>query len=96
MKLRLNLDEASPEELARGIAAAEAVFAAAGISAEEAANGMFALEGWDDQSFPEDEEPTEDDDRAAAVWMDANKAALKACCTDWPEVPRELRLELLD
>lgn len=96
MKLRLNLNEASPEEMARGIAAAEAVFADAGISAEEAADGMFALEAWDDQSFPEDDEPTEADDRAAAVWMDANKAALEACCAGWPEVPRELRLELLE
>lgn len=95
-KLRLNLDEASPEEKARGIAAAEAVFEEAGISAEEAANGMFALEGWDDQSFSDDAEPTESDDAAAAVWMEANKAALKACCVGWPEVPRELRLELMD
>ncbi|MBZ9991204.1 hypothetical protein LB572_29355 [Mesorhizobium sp. BH1-1-5] len=96
MKMTLNLEGASPEEVARGISAAEAVFAEAGITAEEAADGMFALEGWDGQSFSEDAEPTEDDDAAAAVWMKANKAALEACCAGWPEVPRELRLELLE
>jgi hypothetical protein len=98
MKLRLAIKGASPEDIQRGIEAAEQVFASAGISAEQAADGMFALEGWDDASFPDDGKPTEDDDNAAAVWMAANKAAISACCSGWPadEVPPHLLLELVD
>ncbi|AZO00575.1 hypothetical protein EJ066_27560 [Mesorhizobium sp. M9A.F.Ca.ET.002.03.1.2] len=98
MELRLNVRGASDEEKQRGIEAAKAVFAAAGISAEQAADGMFALEGWDDASCPEDGEPLEEEDNAATVWMDANKAAIRACCADWPadEVPPHLLLELVD
>jgi hypothetical protein len=84
MKLRLEIMGASPAESQRGIAAADAVFAAAGISAEQATDGMFALEGWDDASFQADMEPDEDEDLAASVWMEANKAAIQACCADWP------------
>jgi hypothetical protein len=84
MKLRLEIKGASPEEQQRGVEAAKVVFAAAGISAEQAADGMDALEGWDDASFPDDEAPTEDEDAAASIWMDANKAAIAACCADWP------------
>jgi len=81
----------------RGIEAAEKVFAIAGISAEQAAGGMFALEGWDDASFADGREPTEDEDNVAAVWMEANKAAIYACCVDWPadQVPPYLLLELV-
>ena len=98
MKLRLEIEGASPDEQQRGIEAAKSVFAAAGISAEQAADGMFALEGWDDSSFPDDEAPTEDEDAASAIWMDANKAAIAACCADWPvdAVPPHLLLELVD
>lgn len=63
MELRLNIEGATPEELARGIAAAEAVFSRAGITALQGAEGLFALEGWDIKGFPEDDQPTEDEDR---------------------------------
>ncbi|MCZ8548129.1 hypothetical protein OOJ09_28465 [Mesorhizobium qingshengii] len=40
MELRLNIEGATPQELERGIAAAEAVFARAGITALEGAEGL--------------------------------------------------------
>ncbi|ESZ66609.1 hypothetical protein NL532_11555 [Mesorhizobium sp. C120A] len=55
-----------------GIATARAVFISAGVSAETAADGMFAVEGWDDAGFPDVGEPTEAGDIAATVWMDAS------------------------
>lgn len=79
MRLRLEIKGASPEEKLRGIEAATAVFAAAGTSAEQGANGMFVLEGWDDANFQDDMEPDKDEDHAASVWMAANKAAIEAC-----------------
>ncbi|MER9236907.1 hypothetical protein NKI56_33790 [Mesorhizobium sp. M0622] len=54
MNLLLRVKGASREEISRGVLAAEAVLERAGITAEEAAEGMFALEGWDISGFPED------------------------------------------
>lgn len=98
MALRLDIPGASGAEIQRGIEAAEKVFAIAGVSAEQAADGMFALEGWDDASFPDDGKPTEDENDAAAVWMEANQAAINACCADWPadQIPPYLMLEFVD
>ncbi|MER8753042.1 hypothetical protein NKH57_28025 [Mesorhizobium sp. M1050] len=96
MELRLNIDDATPQELARGIAAAEAVFERAGIMALQGAEGLFALEGWDFKGFPEDDKPTEDEDRTATVWMEADKAAVTACCAGWPEVPHHQVMELIN
>jgi hypothetical protein len=99
MKLRLDIEGASADEQRRGIDAAKAVFAEAGMTAEQAADGMFALECWDDASFADDEAPTEGESAAASVWMDANKAAIAACCADWPAAvvpPPFLLLELVD
>lgn len=98
MELRLNIEGATPEELARGIAAAEAVFSRAGITALQGAEGLFALEGWDIKGFPEDDQPTEDEDQAASVWMEADEAATTACRAGWPEdkVPGHQIMELID
>ncbi|MGY2991218.1 hypothetical protein [Mesorhizobium sp. URHB0026] len=98
MELRLNIEGATPEELACGVAAAEAVFARAGITGLQGAEGLFALEGWDIKGFPEDDQPTEDEDQAASVWMEADEAAMAACCAGWPEdkVPRHQIMELID
>jgi hypothetical protein len=54
MDLILSVPGASPEEIARGIAAAESALERAGFTAEEAADGVFALEGWNINAFPED------------------------------------------
>ncbi|TPL05817.1 hypothetical protein FJ938_14480 [Mesorhizobium sp. B2-4-14] len=85
MPLRLVIESASHEELARGVAAAEAVFQSSGISYEDAASGMLAVELWDMKGFPEDAEPTEEQDAAASVWFEAERAACEACCAGWSE-----------
>ncbi|MER9332892.1 hypothetical protein NKJ06_02565 [Mesorhizobium sp. M0293] len=94
MDLLLTVPGASPEEIARGIAAAQAVLDRAGITAIEAAEGLFALEGWDDASFPDEGEPTEEEDEAASAWMEASRAALDACCADWPAEKRPVAADL--
>lgn len=88
---------ASPEEMQRGVEAARAVLDRAGMTAEQAADGAFALEGWDEMGFPSDQEPSEAEYAAADVWYEANNAALKACCDGWPEEKRlkAFGLELL-
>ncbi|RWP51366.1 hypothetical protein [Mesorhizobium sp.] len=84
----MNARGATPEEMKRGIEAAKAVLARAGMTGEEAASGAFAVEGWDDTGFPEDGEPTEAEYKAADVWHEANNAALAACCAGWPDEKR--------
>ncbi|TPL21008.1 hypothetical protein FJ945_19905 [Mesorhizobium sp. B2-4-9] len=93
MDLVLTVPGASPEEISRGIAAAEAALERAGFTAEEAAQGAFALEGWDINGFPEDGL----DRRAGAgaqAWGQAHTAALEACCAGWPEERKPLNVDL--
>ncbi|WP_210346938.1 hypothetical protein [Aminobacter sp. SR38] len=81
--LYLRIKGVSPEDKQRGIAAAQAVIDAAGITALRACSGMFALECWDDGGFVG--ELNDEDWEAAAAWLDAESAAIDACCIGWPE-----------
>ncbi|QKC90595.1 hypothetical protein EB230_20960 [Mesorhizobium sp. NZP2234] len=67
------------------------------MTAERAAGGAFAVEGWDEMGFPPDQEPSEAEYAAADVWYEANNAALQACCEGWAEEKRlrAFGLELL-
>jgi hypothetical protein len=79
---------ATPEERQRGVDAARAIIESSGLTAEEAADGSFAVEGWDEMGFPPDQEPSEDEYAAAEVWWAASNAAIKACCEGWPDEKR--------
>ena len=83
MGLHLRIHGVSPEDIQRGIDAAEAVLQAAGLTALRACSGMFALECWDDAGF--EGELSEEDAKAADVWLEAEAAAIDACCIGWPE-----------
>lgn len=89
MDIRINVPGASSEEIEQGLAAARAVFEEAGISAERAAEASFAIEGWDEAGFPDDDSYPDDEDFAFAhVWGEADEVAAAACCQDWPEEKR--------
>mgnify|MGYP001089111947 CR=1 FL=1 len=92
MDLLMDAKGAAPEEKRRGVDAAMAVLDRAGMTADEAASGAFAVEGWDDMGFPPDREPSEAEYKAADVWYEASNAALDACCAGWPE-DRRLRVQ---
>lgn len=98
MELILRVDGATPAQIAEGIAAAKAVFDASGVAPQTAAEGFFALQAWDDASFPEDGEDalTDDDSRLADIWLDAERAALRACAVDGMVPEGELELLLTD
>lgn len=96
MDLLLSVPGASPEEISRGIAAAQQALERAGFTAEQAADAAFAVEGWDMNGAPED--GLDDWDCGAAdAWGQANRAALEACCAGWPDdrKPTAVSLELL-
>ena len=60
-----------------------------GMNPVDAANGFFAMESWDDAGFPDDGDDamTEEEGRGADIWLEATKAAVKACCSTWTDPP---------
>lgn len=83
MGLHLSIDGVSAEDKQRGIAAAEAVLRAADMTADQASAGMSALEWWDDDGCQG--EMSDEDSHAASVWLEAEAAAIDACCIGWPD-----------
>ncbi|TAM36955.1 MAG: hypothetical protein EPN61_15310 [Burkholderiaceae bacterium] len=93
-QLALHIEGATPDDLARGVAAAQAVFDDTGVTPAKAARALFNRDGWDVRGFPEEAQPTEAEMQAAAVWEDAEFAATSACCAGWATVPVSAHLEL--
>lgn len=79
-RLLVHVEGASPEELARGLAAAQQVFDAAGVTAFAAA-AVFKTE--EERGDLRDEE-----ERLVHLRNDAARAAAAACCDGW-ELPKE-------
>lgn len=84
--IKLTAPGASAADIARGEAAAQAVFDEAGLNAKDAAVAGFRLEiaerGWNAEQ-PLSAEPfglREGEFDAALVWMHACDAAVLACC----------------
>lgn len=95
--LKIAIPGASPDDLQRGLEAAEAVISAAGVTAERAAEGVFAREGWDAGGFQG--EISDEDMEAAATWDKADLAAVEAVCAEWGhdrKRPDTARLEIVD
>ena len=59
MTITMRVEGAQPEEIVRGLIAAQEVFAKAGITPDQAATARFIVEGWDIRGFagkvPEEE-----------------------------------------
>jgi hypothetical protein len=88
-KLVLHVEKAREEEIARGVAAAEAVLYRDGDIdpvAAMAANGRRDFIMYDDDGQPIDD-ITDEQHRLAELWEDALAAALDACCAGWAERP---------
>jgi hypothetical protein len=94
MDLIVHVHSATVAECEAGIAAANAVFAAAGCTPLEAAQGFFDRDCWDDCGFP-DPAPSPETFMHADAWMSAEEAALEACCRGWPAIPSGSYLELV-
>lgn len=92
--MELRVQGASRVQLDRGLVAARAVFARAGVTPLEAAQADWDREGWDLAGFDPSREPPEAVMSIADVWSEANQAAVAACCDGWAEVPRGAALEV--
>lgn len=94
MYLTLIVEGATPDEIARGLDAAQAVFDRAGVTALQAADARFAVEGWDIGGF--EGEISGDDLAICTVWDEAQDAERDVCCQGWSEERREdVYLELV-
>lgn len=88
-KLALQVEGASEDELARGLAAAHAALHRDGdvdLVAAMAANASRDFIMLDDKLEPIND-ISEDEHRLARLWEDALGAALDACCADWKNQP---------
>lgn len=88
MTLRIEIDGASVEEIARGVAVAEALFEAADVSPLRAAAAAFRQEG-------EIEILTDVECQDAELWRQADRAAARACCEGWATQPDTAALEIV-
>jgi hypothetical protein len=83
------IEDTSPEEIAKGLRAAQAVLDAAGVTDAEAAWGLFELESFDDAPERNAERRVANAAFDAGVaLMQARKAAIAACCQGWAHCPR--------
>lgn len=71
------------EQAAIAVPAAVKVLAAAGLTAQQAAQANFDRECWDNAGFPEP--PPTEALKIADVWEDAATAAQQALSRQWPE-----------
>lgn len=94
MSITISIPGATADELQAGLAAAYAVFAAAGVTAEEAAEAHFDS-GWGVRGFPGGPQ-AEDIARLASLWEAADSAAVNACCSGWASKPERARLALVE
>ncbi|MEF7616293.1 hypothetical protein V4F39_20430 [Aquincola sp. MAHUQ-54] len=86
MVLRINIEGATEEEVARGIAAAKAHLAFRGFDPAEAAASCVKRDRWSGNGF-RGAEPTDREMQAADAWDEADRIAAAACCEGWRAAP---------
>lgn len=95
MTITIRVEGAQPEEIVRGLLAAQEVFDKAGVTPDQAATARFVVEGWDIRGFAG--KVPEEELAICTVWDEADQAAVQACCAGWAadKVPSSADLELL-
>jgi hypothetical protein len=95
MTITIRVEGAQPEEIVRGLLAAQEVFDKAGVTPDQAAMARFVVEGWDIRGFTG--KVPEEELAICTVWDEADQAAVQACCSGWDadKVPDSADLELV-
>lgn len=93
MALRITIENASSQELQRGVDAARDFFAAIKLDPKEAARAAFAREGWAMAGYP-DGGLSDATSKAADAWSEADRVAVEAACATWPVKPSTADLSL--
>jgi hypothetical protein len=94
MTITIRVEGAQPEEIVRGMLAAQEVFDKAGVTPDQAAMARFVVEGWDIRGFTG--KVPQDELAICTIWDEADQAAVQACCAGWPadKAPSSADLEL--
>jgi hypothetical protein len=99
-KLSIRIEGATEAEIARGIAAAQFVFARAYTTAWEAAYAALRREDYipyfDDNGEISGPHMTAEELRICDLWDEADSAAVLACCERWAEKPERANLEIIE
>ncbi|WP_432289253.1 hypothetical protein SLT36_31495 (plasmid) [Aminobacter sp. BA135] len=85
MPLTLEIPGASPTEIQRGLAAAQAILDMYGVTAEQGDYSTWKVENAHEPLYSldgEDLEPIKEDERISVIWYRAQAAAVKACGKD--------------
>ncbi|XAH23840.1 hypothetical protein AAFF27_01240 [Xylophilus sp. GW821-FHT01B05] len=94
MELSIDMEGASAQSLALGVAAALEVFRAANVSPAAGARAIFARDSWGALGYPEEALPAATFLDAARAWEKAELAAHQACCGDTAASPQACTLRL--
>ena len=98
--LAVNVEGATVDEIVKGIAAAQAIFAKAGTTAYGAASARLRREGYadylDEDGKISEDSMTDEEARVCMVWEEAEEAAIAACCEGWAVKPTSAYLELVE
>lgn len=95
MTITIRVEGAQPEEIMRGLIAAQEVFDKARVTPDQAATARFVVEGWDIRGFTG--KVPEEELAICTVWDEADQAAVQACCANWAaeKIPDSANLELV-
>ncbi|MBB6464695.1 hypothetical protein HNQ96_000542 [Aminobacter lissarensis] len=86
MPLTLDIPGASPDEIQRGLAAAQAILDMHGVSPKQGAHSTWKVENAQEPLYSldgEDLAPTKEDEKTAEIWYRAQAAAVNACHEGW-------------
>lgn len=76
MTVTIHVAGAQPEDIVRGLLAAQAVFDRAGVTPDLAATARFVVEGWDIRGFAR--KVPEEELAICTLWDEADLAAVQA------------------
>jgi len=87
-RIRIDIGGASAEELQRGAEAAQDVFDRAGVDVDAAFAAVMRRDG--------EENLTADEESLCALYAEADRAAVDACCAGWADKPETAWMGLDD
>lgn len=87
MHLRLKVNSATKEELARGVDAAVAFLKMHNVTPAQADDGMWEAMHADIPGMEDSSHFGEREQRWARLWLQPRSVALETCCRDWEKIP---------
>jgi hypothetical protein len=94
MELLIQVEGATEEDRERGVAAAQRVFEAGRVTAQDCAWAAFDRDRCHDQGGNGGLDPSQEHLRRASLWHEAERVGIEACCSRMAHRPETRYLEL--